>query len=215
MAAQFEDERLGMDYPISLPSGLYKIRIIQLVDPSEAFWEVLGENPAFLLEYERCTTTPPPSWETIPWTGRPTPRPAYLPEGPRTLDAATAQEVAAIETELTKEFVHLMNEAQPGWSRAFVRFEATENSYGSQGPSYEQDSEMRILDSMKHPARSTLLRWMGEQVQRLFLLQRTPRAVLVLAVTPDGRCEMKYEYRNLSRYRITLIDGGTGIPEGF
>lgn len=48
------------DCKLDLPQGLYKIRVVQTINPKEAWWETLGNNPAFLIEYESTDETPPP-----------------------------------------------------------------------------------------------------------------------------------------------------------
>lgn len=70
MAAQFDDHRLPdketAGYRLDLPNGLYQIRVVQMVDPEEPWWETLGDNPAFLLEYEAFNGNPP-AVDALPW----------------------------------------------------------------------------------------------------------------------------------------------------
>ena len=71
MAAQFEDNALPdeetANYKIELANGLYQVRVVQLVDPSTEWWDVLGEDkPAFLLELAPFAGDPP-TVETLPW----------------------------------------------------------------------------------------------------------------------------------------------------
>jgi hypothetical protein len=70
MAAQFEDhllpDRETANYKVPLPPGLYRFRVVQLVDPTTRFRETLGEAPAFLLEYETCEEGAP-RLEDVPW----------------------------------------------------------------------------------------------------------------------------------------------------
>jgi hypothetical protein len=70
MAAQFDDHLLPdketAGYKVDLPPGLYKVRVVQTIDPKGPWWEVLGDNPAFLVEYESTSETPPPAAH-VPW----------------------------------------------------------------------------------------------------------------------------------------------------
>jgi len=70
MAAQFADyvlpDQATSGHRIPLASGLYRFRVVQLVDPDSDWWETLGENPAFRLEYEPTMQISPPCKE-IPW----------------------------------------------------------------------------------------------------------------------------------------------------
>jgi hypothetical protein len=57
MAAQFDDILLPdeetADYEIALPSGAYRIRVVQMFDPASAWLDVLGDDlPAFRIEYQ-------------------------------------------------------------------------------------------------------------------------------------------------------------------
>jgi hypothetical protein len=84
MAAQFEDYLLPDEetagYKVPLPSGLYRFRVVQLVDPNGPFWEILGEAPAFLLEYEPCAEDAA-RLEDVPWAD--TLSPEQHPRTPR------------------------------------------------------------------------------------------------------------------------------------
>jgi len=41
-----------------------------------------------------------------------------------------------------------------------------------------------------------------------------PRAVLLLRAGSDFSHDVKFEYDDLDRWKITKLDGRTGIPEG-
>lgn len=72
MAAQFEDYKLPDEeteaYEVSLPKGVLKVRIIQLIDPkADGFWEDFDKMPGFILEYERVDGGEN-KLPRIPWT---------------------------------------------------------------------------------------------------------------------------------------------------
>ena len=73
MAAQFDDHLLpdeeSKKYRISLPVGLLKVRIIQLIDPTkDGFWDEFDKKPGFVLEYSQVDEGEN-KLPSIPWAG--------------------------------------------------------------------------------------------------------------------------------------------------
>ena len=71
MAAQFDDIQLPdketSKYRVDIPSGLYKFRILQLVDTSQdGWWDVFENKPAFIIEYEPVSSGSNNMHE-VPW----------------------------------------------------------------------------------------------------------------------------------------------------
>lgn len=60
MAAQFEDHTLpdeeSSEYKVSLPKGILKLRIVQMIDPTkDGFWDEFDKKPGFIVEYEKAS----------------------------------------------------------------------------------------------------------------------------------------------------------------
>ncbi|MGB4811441.1 MAG: hypothetical protein WBP13_03025 [Methylophilaceae bacterium] len=71
MAAQFDDIELPdketAKYRVNIPNGLYKFRVLQLVDTSQdGWWNEFADVPAFTIEYERVPTGSN-NINAIPW----------------------------------------------------------------------------------------------------------------------------------------------------
>ena len=70
MAAQYRDyllpDKETSGYRLDLPQGRYRVRVVQTIDPKESWEDTLGENPAFLIEYESTDESPSPVSQ-IPW----------------------------------------------------------------------------------------------------------------------------------------------------
>ena len=120
------------------------------------------------------------------------------------------EEQALIVVELAKEFIGLVRSIEPKWNRAFFRFSTDEMKYGSNA-SYSFDSAVTLIDPFKcKPFFSS----MNEKGKQLFRLIKKERGVLLLTVDSDFNYDTKFEYDNLERWKISKIDGGTGVPVG-
>lgn len=119
-------------------------------------------------------------------------------------------EQSVIVIELAKEFMELIRQIEPAWRKAYFRFSSDGARRGSNG-SYASDSEVTLIDPFKH---NKFFKSMNEKSIRLFSLLGKEHAVLLLTVDSNFDYDIKFEYANLDRWKISKVDGGTGIPEG-
>ncbi|GAB7549703.1 hypothetical protein [Cupriavidus sp. 8B] len=121
-----------------------------------------------------------------------------------------ADEQSVIVIELAKEFMELIRQIAPAWSRAYFRFCLEGSKHGSNG-SYVIDSKVDIIDPFTHNA---FFRGMNEKAMQLLALLSKDQAVLLLVIDSTFNYDIKFEYQNLDRWRITKANGGSGVPEG-
>ena len=112
--------------------------------------------------------------------------------------------------ELTRKLITLVNAQHLGWNRAFYRFCNEPSHYGSNA-SYVVGAEATLVDSMRV---GNVLREMNEMARKLFALLGKEQGVLLLIVDPPRDFDVKFEYQDLERWKITKLDGATGIPAG-
>lgn len=112
---------------------------------------------------------------------------------------------------MVQELVATVRRLNPAWTRAFWRFESEELRYGSNA-SYVDSAganlisairEQRFYDTMNASGRKL---W-ESQVGGAF-------RVCLLVIDSSLNYEMKFEMQDVSKWRITKSDGGTGMPEG-
>jgi hypothetical protein len=71
MAAQFDDikmpDRETLNFRIDISQGIYKVRVLQIADPSqENWWKSFEIEPAFIIEYERVSSGQN-NMSEVPW----------------------------------------------------------------------------------------------------------------------------------------------------
>jgi hypothetical protein len=121
-----------------------------------------------------------------------------------------SDEQSVIIIELAKEFIGLIRQIEPAWQNAYFRFCSEGIKHGSNG-SYVSDGKVVIIDPFKHNA---FFKYMNEKAMRILAILGKEQAVLLLVIDSNFNFDLKYEYQNLDRWKITKINGGTGIPEG-
>jgi hypothetical protein len=101
--------------------------------------------------------------------------------------------------------------ARPGWSRAYFLFNWDGDSFGSPGSSCGSESEATLIDTFKHRDFCESMKAKGRKLCRL---TGRPKGLFLLIAKSDLTHEIRFEYKKLGRWRITKLDGGTGVPDG-
>lgn len=120
------------------------------------------------------------------------------------------QEVSALVVEMAKKFISFMRDFDSSWEKAYIRFSLDGSQYGANG-SYESRNGVSLID----PFESS--RFFDEMNSYFIdLLKRLDKknGVLLLSVDASFNYEMKYEFQDMGRWKISKMNGGTGIPDG-
>jgi hypothetical protein len=112
--------------------------------------------------------------------------------------------------DLAKAFIALVMSIEPMWRKAYLRFE-TRDSEREIKASLMSESGVQIIDVLEHkdffhPATTIgqeLIQALGKEV-----------GVFLLIVDSSFDYEVKFEYEDMDRWKISKFDGGTGIPAG-
>lgn len=124
-------------------------------------------------------------------------------------------EQTALVFEIAKEFVELVRRVEPKWSKAYFRFclEGPRDGWTKHGAtaSYVIKSTAALIAASKH---GTFYDSMNNKIMRLLTMLGKDQAVVLVVINSTFHCDIKFEYQNLDQWKITKMDGGTGIPEG-
>jgi hypothetical protein len=113
--------------------------------------------------------------------------------------------------ELPKTLMRALQESFPGWRRAFLRFDASDNHHGSKG-SYVTENGVFLFDAMSLKPLFKELNGLGWELRSVMPLRF---CVFILSVNADSSYKIDFEFSDPDRWQITKMNGGTGIPEGF
>ena len=117
----------------------------------------------------------------------------------------------AVVIELAKEFMALMRELEPKWSTAYYRFRLEGARYGSNA-SYVNDSNVSLVGALKWAGFYERMNAHGAKL--LEILGKT-QGVFLLTIDGQFNYDIKFDWENLSRWEITKVNGGTGLPKEF
>jgi hypothetical protein len=120
------------------------------------------------------------------------------------------EECSAVVIDLAMEFMELMPKVEPTWKKAFYRFCSDEFQHGSNG-SYVYQSGVCLIDPFKH---ASGLHSMNAKAVKLLNLLKEGQGVLLLVIDSDFQYDLKFEFTDLGRLRITKLNGGNGVPDG-
>ncbi len=111
---------------------------------------------------------------------------------------------------LSKAFIRFMMDIDPVWTKAFYRFHSEPSVFGSNA-SYLSDAGVSLVSSIKW---GSALRELDTISRAIFRDLEMESGVLLLTVDDQFSFDVKFESDDLSRWRITKLDGASGIPEG-
>ncbi|MCW5299391.1 hypothetical protein DXT88_14520 [Herbaspirillum lusitanum] len=113
---------------------------------------------------------------------------------------------------LAKEFIAAMQRINPVWEKAYWRFVCKDDHYGSNA-SYSTPTEITLISAIKEKQLFENLNNLGRQ---LWNSENDPDrrfCVCLLAVSSTFDYEIKFEQNDENRWRITKLDGKSGLPD--
>ncbi|HSI18469.1 MAG TPA: hypothetical protein VK980_11905 [Sphingomonas sp.] len=120
-----------------------------------------------------------------------------------------ASATAAIE-EIAKDFIRCLHRVAPDFERAFFRFKLEPEAYGSNA-SYISGAAILLVDPFEN---SAFFENANERVRSLLHTFGKTRAVALLTVDASFDYKIDFDWNDLDRWRITKVDGASGIPAG-
>jgi hypothetical protein len=119
---------------------------------------------------------------------------------------------STITVEIATQFLLFVRSLDQNWSRAYYRFmsEDIDAAYGSNA-SFVTESGVFLIDAIEN--RSFFFS-MNKQGWRLFEALGMKKGVFLLCINEDKTYNMMFEWDDLQRWRITKMEGRSGIPEG-
>jgi hypothetical protein len=110
--------------------------------------------------------------------------------------------------EMARRFITEAIELEPEFERAFFRFRAEERMYESCA-SYTTPVKAYIFDAFTLEEFFDDMNELG--LSLLTEMKKIP-GLLLLTIDKNFNYEIQFEYNDMGKWRISLADGGTGIP---
>jgi hypothetical protein len=123
-----------------------------------------------------------------------------------------------LTVELAKILIAAMESNFPGWQHAFIRFEASDNHYGSKG-SYVTSKGVFLLDPFAQKGLFQNINSLGYELWNSLTNNKNKNknkkfCVFLLSVNSSFDFKFDYEWKDTNKWQISKIGGGTGIPTG-
>ena len=120
------------------------------------------------------------------------------------------EETTPLVVDLAKSFISLVRSIAPDWSKGYLRF-CSQSSVSESKASYAHKSGVEIIDVLQFKdffQRATV------KGQELLAAIGKSEGLFVLIVDSNFDYEIKFEYGDMEKWRISKMKGGTGIPVG-
>lgn len=115
-----------------------------------------------------------------------------------------------IVIDIAKSFISLVQGIEPNWQKAFLRF-CWRDSVSEAKGSFVRASEVDIINVLKH---KDFFHSVTKKGQALLMALGKSEGMFLLLINSNFEYEIKFEYEDLNRWKISKLAGGTGIPEG-
>jgi hypothetical protein len=112
---------------------------------------------------------------------------------------------------LAKMLTSLAQRTDPSWQRAFWRFECEELRYGSNG-SYEGKTGVQLFSVLKEAAAFNEMNELARNIWQSEPERAKRFCVLLLSTSSDLNYEIKFEHNDISKWKINMLDGNSGLP---
>ena len=113
---------------------------------------------------------------------------------------------------LAKEFISAIRRIDPNWNRAFWRFESEDYRFGSNA-SYVTPDGVSLISTIKEKVLFESMNLLGRSLWESESDPEKRFCVCLLSIEDNFDYEIKFERENMSRWRITKLDGKSGIPD--
>lgn len=122
--------------------------------------------------------------------------------------AGFGDDVSAYVIELAKKFMEFMRNLEPDFSRAYYRFAIEPSRYGANG-SYQSGDLVHLISAFDNEA---FFQSMNELSRSLVESLSKNRGVFLLSIESTFDYKIDFDWVDLDRWRITKLDGASGLP---
>ena len=114
---------------------------------------------------------------------------------------------------LAQEVVAMTRGIDSAWTQAYWRFESEDSRYGSNS-SYENPSGVTLVSVLSQKSSFDALNNLGRQLWESEPDPSKKFCVCLLVVDSSLNYEIKFERAQMSKWRITKLNGASGRPAG-
>lgn len=121
-----------------------------------------------------------------------------------------SEEATPLVIELAKSFTSLVRGIAPDWRTGYLRF-CSHDAVSESKASYVHQSGVEIVDVLQHMDFFNAATAKGKDV--LAAIGKSEGLFLLIADS-NFDYEIKFEYDDMDKWKISKMKGGTGVPTG-
>lgn len=114
---------------------------------------------------------------------------------------------------LAKQFMSAMQRIEPKWERAYWRFNSEADNFGCKA-SYVAAEGIQIIDVIKERPFIQAMQSLGRLLWTEWENPNKRFCVCLLRIENTFDYDIQFEYEDSSKWQISKLNGGTGLPEG-
>ncbi len=115
-----------------------------------------------------------------------------------------------IIVDIAKRFIALLQQLEPKWKKGYLRFRLDPAQYGSNA-SYENEAKVLLIDTMRNRQFFGIFNEKGVELMKDL---GKPQGVFLLVVDSTFKYNYHFEYEDLDRWKISKLEGATGVLVG-
>jgi hypothetical protein len=119
-------------------------------------------------------------------------------------------EATPLVIDIAKGFITLVREVEPKWEKAYLRF-VSHDSTAEAKASYVHAAGVEIINVLKY---KDFFHSITKKGQELLAALGKDDGLFLLVTDSNFNYEIKFEYQDLDKWRISKLAGATGVPEG-
>lgn len=121
-----------------------------------------------------------------------------------------SDEATPLVIEIAKGFVSLLRQTEPKWQKAYLRFVSDESGAEAKA-SFVHTDGVEIINVLNH---KTFFHAVTTKGRELLAALGKDRGLFLLVTDASLNYEIRFEYQDMDKWRISKLSGGTGLPEG-
>lgn len=113
---------------------------------------------------------------------------------------------------LAVEFFEYISCIDDEWVIAYFRFHSSDGGYGSSGSYQDKAGRVRLFNPFEQESFFDSMNYKGRELRKLIEENGSSFCVMLLIVDSEFNFDIKFEYHDAEKWKISKMDGLTGIP---
>ena len=117
-----------------------------------------------------------------------------------------------IVTDLAKEFIEFVSTISTEWTDGYFRFHSDGENYGSSGSYVESSGRVKLFNPFEQERFFDSMNIKGNELRELVKKNEESFCVMLLIIDSDFNFDVKFEYKEFEKWKISKANGLTGVP---